>query len=134
MSDLSSRGGAGVGGSGPTPASLPEPPYYAVIFTSLRRTDGGAADADYAATAARMAELVRDMPGFLGMDAAHPAGALGITVGYFRDEEAIKLWRANLEHLAAQEQGRREWYERYSVHVAKVERSYTFERGSAGRA
>jgi hypothetical protein len=38
-------------------ASIPEPPYYAVIFTS-RRT---AADSGYPETAARMADLARTM-------------------------------------------------------------------------
>lgn len=101
-----------------------EPPYYAVVFTSVQRpaVDG------YAETAERMQELVREVPGFLGYESARTPGGLGITVGYFRDEEAIALWQRNREHQAAQRRGRDEWYESYSVHVAKVERSYSFER------
>ena len=45
-------------------ATTPEPPYYAVIFTSLRR-DG---DDGYAETARRMLELARARPGFLGVE------------------------------------------------------------------
>jgi hypothetical protein len=40
---------------------FPQPPYYAVIFTS-RRTHG---DSDYVATAERMLKLAADQPGFL---------------------------------------------------------------------
>ncbi|ATW49396.1 antibiotic biosynthesis monooxygenase family protein [Streptomyces xantholiticus] len=102
-----------------------EPPYYAVVFTSVQRAtlDG------YEETAARMPALVREVPGFLGYESARTPGGLGITVGYFRDEEAIAAWQRNGEHQAAQRRGRAEWYENYSVHVAKVERSYSFERG-----
>ncbi|MER6995252.1 antibiotic biosynthesis monooxygenase [Streptomyces sp. NPDC000410] len=101
-----------------------EPPYYTVVFTShlVENADG------YGETAKRMAELVKQVPGFLGYESARTPGGLGITVGYFRDEEAIAAWRANLEHQGAQRHGRAEWYRRYSVHIGKVERSYDFER------
>jgi len=42
-----------------------DPPFTAVIFTSLRRADDGAA---YAMTAARMSELAEQQPGFLGVE------------------------------------------------------------------
>ncbi|MGW0909175.1 antibiotic biosynthesis monooxygenase family protein [Streptomyces sp. NPDC002853] len=102
-----------------------QPPYYAVVFSSLR-TDS---DDGYDETGDRMDELVASVPGFLGMDSARTPGGLGITVGYFRDVDAIAQWRSDAEHRTAQKRGRAEWYERYVVHVAKVERSYGFERG-----
>ncbi|WP_371653770.1 MULTISPECIES: antibiotic biosynthesis monooxygenase [unclassified Streptomyces] len=106
-----------------------EPPYYAVVFTSLR-TEG---DRGYGETADLMKKLVEEIPGYLGYETARTPGGIGITVGYFRDEDAIAAWRSRLEHQRAQKQGRAEWYESYSVHVAKVERSYSFQReGSEG--
>ncbi|MGW1885601.1 antibiotic biosynthesis monooxygenase family protein [Streptomyces sp. NPDC001970] len=101
-----------------------EPPYYTVVFTSHLQED----PSGYAETAARMQELVEQVPGYLGYESARTPGGLGITVGYFRDEEAIAAWRKNLEHQSAQRRGRAEWYRRYSVHVGKVERGYSFER------
>ncbi|MFG2652740.1 antibiotic biosynthesis monooxygenase family protein [Streptomyces sp. NPDC048436] len=108
-----------------------EPPYYTVVFTSVRTVpdDEEGGDDGYDATSTRMDEIVASVPGFLGMESARTPGGLGITVGYFRDEDAIKEWRGDAEHRAAQKRGRGEWYEKYSVHVAKVERSYGFERG-----
>ena len=47
-------------------ADTPEPPYYAVIFTS-RRTE---VDNGYDAMAARMVELAAQQPGFLGVESA----------------------------------------------------------------
>ncbi|WEH16873.1 antibiotic biosynthesis monooxygenase [Streptomyces sp. VNUA24] len=107
----------------PVPAH--EPPYYAVVFTSTRTRD----QSGYAETAERMEELVKGVPGFLGMDQAWRPGGPAITVGYFRDAEAIERWRTDVEHRAAQERGRAEWYENYTLHIAKVERSHSFVRG-----
>ncbi|MFK8911666.1 antibiotic biosynthesis monooxygenase family protein [Streptomyces sp. YS-3] len=103
-----------------------EPPYYAVVFTSLR-TEG---DRGYGETADLMDKLVQEIPGYLGHESARTPGGLGITVSYFRDEESIVAWRSRLEHQRAQRRGRAEWYESYSTHVAKVERSYSFQRDS----
>lgn len=44
-------------------AKTPAPPYYAVIFSSLR-TEG---DLGYGEAAARMLELAQQQPGFLGV-------------------------------------------------------------------
>lgn len=57
-------------------ANTPEPPYYAVIFTS-ERTD---VDEGYAAMAERMLALARTQPGFLGVESARDG--VGITVSY----------------------------------------------------
>lgn len=95
--------------------------YYAVIFSSTRT----AVDRDYAATAERMEELARSMPGFLGIESARNAEGFGITVSYWRDEESIAGWRRNSEHVIAQERGKREWYLHYDIRIAKVERAYS---------
>jgi heme-degrading monooxygenase HmoA len=108
----------------PTLAKTPSPPYYAVIFTSLR-TEG---DRGYGAVSDRMVELGAKYPGFLGIESARGADGLGITVSYWRDEASIKAWKADMEHQRAQAAGRESWYQRYEVRVAKVERAYGFER------
>ncbi|MYW63877.1 antibiotic biosynthesis monooxygenase [Streptomyces sp. SID8379] len=98
--------------------------YYVVVFSSARTEE----DRGYGETAYLMHELVREIPGYLGHESAGTPGGLGITVGYFRDVAAIEQWRSRGEHRDAQKQGRAEWYERYTVHVAKVERSHGFVR------
>lgn len=103
-----------------TLTQTPEPPYYAVIFSS-RRKEG---DYGYAAMADRMFELASAQPGFLGFESARDAGGFGITVSYWSSEEAIAAWYANAEHGAAQETGKRIWYLDYQVRIAKVERAY----------
>ncbi|HSN93069.1 MAG TPA: antibiotic biosynthesis monooxygenase [Anaeromyxobacteraceae bacterium] len=99
------------------------PGALAVIFTSLR-TEG---DHGYAQTADEMVALAARQPGFLGVESARGADGLGITVSYWRDEEAIRAWRAHADHLAAQRAGRERWYRAYRVRVCRVEREYGFE-------
>ena len=100
-------------------AATPQPPYTAVIFTSLR-TPG---DHGYARTAARMDELVTRQEGYLGQESAHE-GPVGITVSYWRDAGSAAAWKQVAEHLLAQERGRETWYAGYRVRVATVERDY----------
>ncbi|XLX42053.1 antibiotic biosynthesis monooxygenase family protein [Ectopseudomonas mendocina] len=106
-------------------ATTPEPPYYVVIFTSVRT----AVDAGYAKAAQRMLELAAQQPGFLGVESARSDG-LGITLSYWQSEEAIRTWREHAEHSAVREQGRADWYAAFTTRVAKVERAYTFSRPS----
>lgn len=107
--------------STPTPiATTPNPPYYAVIFTSLR-TEG---DQGYSAMSERMLDLGSRYDGFLGIESARGATGLGITVSYWRDEAAILAWKRDTEHQKAQQAGQRTWYDDYHVRIAKVERAY----------
>jgi heme-degrading monooxygenase HmoA len=102
------------------PAGMPEPPYYAVIFTSLR-TEG---DHGYGRMAERMEALAREQPGFLGIESARTPGGTGITVSYWSSEAAIAAWKAHAEHRIAQETGQRTWYADYYIRIARVERAY----------
>lgn len=102
-------------------ANTPSPPYYAVIFTSIK----SASDEGYPAMANRMAELASQQPGYLGMESAHEA--LGITISYWESLDAIRHWKQNSEHLLAQQIGRSKWYEAYKTRICKVERDYGFE-------
>jgi heme-degrading monooxygenase HmoA len=98
------------------------PPYYAVIFTSIRTTG----DQGYYQMSERMVELVQAQDGFLGMESAR--NELGITVSYWCDLESIRKWRENMEHTFAREKGRSDWYESFKVRIAKVESDYGFEK------
>ncbi|WP_273820348.1 antibiotic biosynthesis monooxygenase family protein [Pseudomonas asplenii] len=105
-------------------ASTPQPPYYAVIFTSLRT----AGDQGYAEAARRMLDLAREQPGFLGVESARGDNGLGLTVSYWRDETAILAWKQHAEHSEIRERGRSTWYETCQTRVCKVERAYRFDR------
>jgi heme-degrading monooxygenase HmoA len=101
-----------------TLAQTPEPPYTAVIFTSLR-TEG---DGGYAAMSEQMDELAAQQPGYLGVESARDG--LGITVSYWASADDARAWKAVAEHRVAQQLGREQWYRAYRVRIATVEREY----------
>ncbi|RFP89385.1 antibiotic biosynthesis monooxygenase [Rhodobacteraceae bacterium 63075] len=106
-------------------APLPDPPYYAVIFTAQRRPG----DEGYETMADKMAALAAEQPGYLGVEAARDVDGLGITVSYWQDEASLKAWKEVAAHALAQELGKSRWYEHYTLRVAKVERAYEGPEG-----
>jgi heme-degrading monooxygenase HmoA len=107
-------------------SKTPEPPYYAVVFTSQLSPDPD----QYEDAAQRMVELAERMPGYLGIESTRGADGFGITVSYWASEADIANWRDHLQHKAVQEQGKRRWYQHYELRVARVERAYS---GPVGR-
>ncbi len=99
-------------------AKTPDPPYYAVIFTSLR-TD---TEAGYEKMAEEMVRIAAIQPGYLGHESAR--SGLGITISYWESLEAIRAWKVNSEHLIAQKYGREKWYSAFKTRIALVERDY----------
>jgi heme-degrading monooxygenase HmoA len=102
-------------------AKTPPPPYYVVIFTSLRKEG----DHGYTEMSERMFGLASIQEGFLGVESAREE--IGITVSYWKDLESIKKWKFNPEHTIARNKGRSEWYKSFKVRIAKVEKDYSFE-------
>ncbi|WP_428420647.1 antibiotic biosynthesis monooxygenase family protein [Methylibium sp.] len=105
-------------------AVLPEPPYYAVIFSSRRAAAARDADDGYAEMADRMVALAAAQPGFLGIESTRDAEGFGITVSYWRSLGDIAAWKAHAEHRVARERGRTGWYVHYELRIARVERAY----------
>jgi heme-degrading monooxygenase HmoA len=108
-------------------AATPQPPYYAVIFTSKLSEEVRG----YEAASKRMVELGSSYPGFLGIESVRGADGVGITVSYWKDEASIRAWKADPEHKAAQHGGRSAWYSQYDVRIARVERAYSMSEDPA---
>ena len=104
-------------------SNTPSPPYYAVIFTTIRTE----IDDGYSETADLMERLAKDQDGYLGIESSTSDNS-GITVSYWRDLDCIKRWKDNIEHTKARNKGRSSWYKMYKTRIAKVERDYGFER------
>jgi heme-degrading monooxygenase HmoA len=102
-------------------AHLPQPPHYAVIFSSQRN---GRDEAGYAEMAQRMVDLAVRQPGFLGVESVRGDDGFGITVSYWQSEAAIAAWRDQAEHANARAHGRENWYEHFELRIAKVQRAY----------
>jgi heme-degrading monooxygenase HmoA len=102
-------------------ATTPNPPYYAVIFSSIASVDNDG----YGLMAERMGELVKQQPGYLGHESAR--NDIGITVSYWESLDAIKNWKSVSEHLVAQQMGKDKWYAAYKTRICLVERDYGFD-------
>ena len=101
-------------------AKTPVPPYYAVIFTSIRTGH----DQGYGEMSEAMADSAARQPGFLGVESAREE--VGITVSYWDSLEAIAAWKQDAAHLVAQKLGRDNWYAAYKTRICRVERDYEF--------
>ena len=102
-------------------AKTPKPPYYAVIFSSIRTDE----DNGYNEMGTKMVELASKQEGFLGVESARDK--LGITVSYWKDLASIKKWKEDAEHSVARKRGKSDWYQSFTTRIAKVERDYNFE-------
>jgi heme-degrading monooxygenase HmoA len=51
-----------------------------------------------------------------------------VTISYWEDLNAITAWKQNPEHQSAQELGKIQWYQNYSIEIARIESGYSFDR------
>jgi heme-degrading monooxygenase HmoA len=92
---------------------------YAVIF----RADIRELDEDYVALAARMRERAMTEYGCIEFQSCME-GKSEIAISYWESLDQISRWKEDLEHQAAQELGRTQWYGSYTVEVVEVLRAY----------
>jgi len=80
-------------------------------------------------TAGRMMELVAKMPGFKGIEwfGAIDDPHTQLALAEFESHEAVKAWKQNTEHLAAQKRGREEFFARYRIQIADIAREYGYD-------
>jgi len=92
---------------------------YAVIF----RAKIAGLDEEYDRVAERMRKLALGEYGCLEFIAV-TQGSDEIAISYWENEDQIRKWKRNSEHILAQELGRSKWYESYKVQVVEVIREY----------
>lgn len=80
-------------------------------------------DDDYHAMAERLRELALEEYGCREF-CAWTEGDSEVAISYWENEEQIRAWRADAEHIAAQDLGRDRWYKGYSVQVVEILREY----------
>lgn len=92
---------------------------YAVIFRAQVRQF----DHEYA----ELAELLRDKAlAEYGCTefVAVTEGKEEIAISYWPSLAHIKKWKADSQHIVAQQKGRQYWYDNYRIEVVKIERAY----------
>ena len=87
---------------------------YAVIFKATTNK----LDESYFSTAKRMRELAIEY-GCKEFTAV-TEGLQEVAISYWDSLEQIKAWKANSEHIKAQELGKSKWYSDYKVEIVEV--------------
>jgi heme-degrading monooxygenase HmoA len=112
----------------PPPVATPPPPYLAVMFVArLRPVDLG----EYRARSDALMAKARQLPGFLGEDALRLEDNRLISISYWKDEESLRGWKFDSEHVETKRMGRESWYEYYELRIARVEQASSFRASDA---
>lgn len=95
----------------------------AVIFEGIARDDRKDA---YLDTAARLRPLLEHIDGFVSIERFESLTTPGkiLSLSFWRDEEAVRLWRTTQEHREGQRAGRQSIFADYRLRVAQVVRDY----------
>ena len=93
---------------------------YAVIFKAII----GNLDSEYSIMAEKMRDTAINDYGCKEFVAC-TEGDSEIAISYWENEEQIKVWKKNIEHLTAQKMGRSKWYKSYTVQITKIVREYS---------
>ena len=95
----------------------------AVIFEVWPKPDR---KQEYLDIAADLKPLLEKIDGFISIErfeSLYEPGKI-LSLSFFRDEAAVKEWRATNEHRVAQAKGRKEIFANYRLRVAGVIRDY----------
>jgi heme-degrading monooxygenase HmoA len=85
----------------------------------------------YYARAARMSELAKAMPGYLSHKTFTAEDGERVTIVEFADEASHRAWATQSEHVAAKQEGRRDFYTEYRIQVCTVVRDSAFTAPAA---
>ena len=97
------------------------------LFRSRLRDDADVED--YKKLSTEMVELVSGLPGFISYELWRGQDGEALTIANFESEEAVSSWRQLAGHRAAQQRGRNEFYQKYSVQVCTTSWEYEWETG-----
>lgn len=96
-----------------------------VVFRSRLRPG---IEEEFAELADKMMAIAESMPGFISYKVFHAADGERASIIKFESREELQAWRTNPDHLAAQQHGRENFYEEYSLIVSEPHRETNFER------
>ncbi len=83
----------------------------------------------YLDEAAKLKSLLESIDGFISIErfeSLYEPGKI-LSLGFFRDEEAVFAWRNTTEHRKAQMLGRETYFSDYRLRIADVTRDYSMQ-------
>lgn len=85
----------------------------------------------YFQLAADLKPLLADVCGFISIERFESLTTKGkyLSLSWWEDEDAIAVWKQNLMHQVAQQEGKDSVFSFFRIRVACVFRDYSFEKG-----
>ena len=86
----------------------------------------------YFELAAQLRETLHQQPGFIHVERFQSLVDDGkiLSLSCWESDEAIAIWRQNVDHMIVQAEGRRSVFKSYRLRVAEVFRDYDFSNSS----
>ena len=97
-----------------------------MVVTIFRNRLKGENVEDYYATATRMSEIARSMPGYISHKTFTAEDGERVTIVEFADEASQRGWSTEMRHLEAKKKGRADFYTEYKLQVCEVKRESVF--------
>ena len=99
---------------------------YGVIF-EVEIADGK--KDQYLGIAAKLKEQLVKMPGFISIERFESLVNEGklLSLSFWEDEKSLLNWKKNIDHLAAQKEGRESIFKDYRIRIVEVKRDYTMK-------
>lgn len=103
---------------------------YAVIFEVILNSD---AKDEYLKIASNLKKQLVKVEGFISIERFESLVEEGklLSLSFWKNKEAIGVWKSNMDHLLAQKKGRNKLFKDYKITITKVERTYTKESSDA---
>jgi heme-degrading monooxygenase HmoA len=100
-----------------------------MIVTVFRSRLRPGAQKEYEPMAARMATLVKAIPGYVSHKGFVAEDGERVTIVEFENEEALHQWRIHPEHAKAKRQGAEHFFGEYRVQICTVTRDRSWTVG-----
>ena len=99
-----------------------------VVIFEVEPTDAGRDE--YLSIAGGLRAELEKIDGFISIERFESLVTPGkvLSLSTWRDEAAIKAWRSQTNHRAAQDRGREELFAGYRIRIAQVSRDYDMTR------
>ena len=101
------------------------------VFRSRLRPESAE---EYARWSARMSELAKGMPGYISHKGFMAPDGERVTIVEFENEESLRGWSHQSEHMEAKKKGRSDFYSEYRIQVCTVLRQSEFPKTASATA
>ena len=101
-----------------------------MMLVAFRSKLTEAAGEDYARMSDHLEAHAREFPGFVDVKSFLASDGERLTLVWWEDEQTLRAWATDAQHVVAQVTGRAKWYEYYKMDVAQIVRTSNLLRAA----